>query len=154
MITEVLSKTLAYISSSQCAPNQGYVKVKYVYRFGFWQLTASFLVVLKIKPMQAHRHLQSYTKGIHTYRVWQNMLSIEILFYLFCIHVTKSCSICLARDDVIADMYLYRYLVCMGKTTQLLGINFPNKRIPKHLCLKKKSSMEFLPCINEQFSNL
>ena len=63
--------------------------------------------------------------------------SIEILFYLFCIHVTKSCSICLARDDVIADMYLYRYLVCMGKTTQLLGINFPNKRIPKHLLTKK-----------------
>ena len=76
---------------------------------------------------------------IHIYSLAYTGLadSIEILFYLFCIHVTKSCSICLARDDVIADMYLYQYLVCMGKTTQLLGINFPNKRIPKHLLTKK-----------------
>ena len=82
--------------------------------------------------------------------------SIEILFYLFCIHVTKSCSICLARDDVIADMYLYRYLVCMGKTTQLLGINFPNKRIPKHLLTKKNLQWNFFYATvkNFQTSNI
>ena len=96
---------------------------------------------------------------IHIYIHWPMLAlaeSIEILFYLFCIHVTKSCSICLARDDVIADMYLYRYLVCMGKTTQLLGINFPNKRIPKHLLTKKNLQWNFFYATvkNFQMSNI
>ena len=73
-------KTLAYF----CVSQSGYVKVKHVYCFCFWQLTASFLVVFA-------PHTKIYYVDLLENKIGLAIMAAILLLWKYYLHILQVC---------------------------------------------------------------
>ena len=73
-------KTLAYF----CVSQSGYVKVKHVYCFCFWQLTASFLVVFA-------PHTKIYYGDLLENKIGLAIMAAILLLWKYYLHILQVC---------------------------------------------------------------
>ena len=73
-------KTLAYF----CVSQSGYVKVKHVYCFCFWQLTASFLVVFA-------PHTEIYYGDLLENKIGLAIMAAILLLWKYYLHILQVC---------------------------------------------------------------